>query len=114
MPARLNRACRIGSCPHPAVDRGRCALHRLPHEAERHRYGRTIYNDSRWKHPRTGLRVQVLLEQPFCACGRLADTVDHIVPHRGDERLAFDRANLRALCASCHSRLTAEQTRRPR
>jgi 5-methylcytosine-specific restriction endonuclease McrA len=32
-----------------------------------------------------------------------ADTVDHIVPHRGDERLFWDRSNWQSLCASCHS-----------
>jgi 5-methylcytosine-specific restriction protein A len=85
------------------VNRGRCAEHAPPAEAESHRFGRAIYNDRRWR-GRYGLRLQVLTEQPFCACGRVAETVDHILPHRGDERLAFDRGNLRSLCASCHSR----------
>jgi 5-methylcytosine-specific restriction protein A len=35
--------------------------------------------------------------------------VDHIVPHRGDERLAFDRDNLQGLCKSCHDRKTATE-----
>ena len=30
-------------------------------------------------------------------------TVDHIIPHRGDEELFFDLDNLQLLCASCHN-----------
>lgn len=111
-PFRPARACRIGSCPHPAVSRGRCALHSRAHEVDQHRFGAAIYSDPRWKHPVWGLRAQVLAEAPFCElCGRVADMVDHRVPHRGDERLAFDRANLRPLCNGCHGRVTAGQTR---
>jgi 5-methylcytosine-specific restriction endonuclease McrA len=40
-------------------------------------------------------------------CGRIeADTsklvADHIMPHRGDERLFWDEANLQCLCKACH------------
>lgn len=30
---------------------------------------------------------------------------DHIKPHRGDERLFWDRANLQTLCKPCHDSL---------
>lgn len=33
----------------------------------------------------------------------VADTVDHIKPHRGNMDLFFDRGNLQSLCKSCHS-----------
>lgn len=36
-----------------------------------------------------------------------ATEVDHIVPHRGDERLFRDEKNLQSLCRPCHSRKTA-------
>jgi hypothetical protein len=32
-----------------------------------------------------------------------AKVVDHIVPHRGDMSLFWDRANWQSLCANCHS-----------
>lgn len=31
-----------------------------------------------------------------------ATTVDHIKPHKGDERLFFDPDNLQSLCKCCH------------
>ena len=39
------------------------------------------------------------------AIGRVepATTVDHKIPHGGDERLFWDIGNLQGLCASCHS-----------
>jgi 5-methylcytosine-specific restriction protein A len=33
--------------------------------------------------------------------------VDHIVPHRGDLTVFWDRSRWQALCASCHGRKTA-------
>ncbi|TIL42278.1 MAG: HNH endonuclease, partial [Mesorhizobium sp.] len=39
-----------------------------------------------------------------CGCGRVADMVDHIKPHRGDKRLFWDRANWQPMAMSpCHS-----------
>lgn len=39
-----------------------------------------------------------------CGCGRLADMVDHILPHRGDMRLFWSRSNWQPLASSpCHS-----------
>ena len=35
-----------------------------------------------------------------------ATVVDHIIAHRGDERLFWDRSNWRALCKRCHDRKT--------
>lgn len=36
-----------------------------------------------------------------------ANVVDHIVDHRGDQALFWDRANHQALCGPCHSAKTA-------
>ena len=36
-----------------------------------------------------------------------AQVVDHIVPHRGDKELFWDKNNWQALCFSCHSSKTA-------
>lgn len=55
----------------------------------------------------------------FCAdCAELgadvlASEVDHIVPHRGDARLMWDRENWQSLCKPCHSRKTAREVFRP-
>jgi 5-methylcytosine-specific restriction protein A len=45
-------------------------------------------------------------ENRFCACGcgRVANMVDHIQPHRGDPKLFWDRRNWQPMAASpCHS-----------
>ena len=50
----------------------------------------------------------MLQECPLCVrCAQLGKTtpatvVDHITPHKGDEFLFYDRANLQALCKACH------------
>lgn len=48
-------------------------------------------------------------ENPLCVyCQRQgiispAEVVDHIIPHRGDQKLFWDRSNWQSLCKSCHS-----------
>lgn len=66
---------------------------------------RAWYNTARWQK----LRWQVLKDAAFiCAmCGRAeSDTsklvCDHIKPHRGDERLFWDRTNLQCIDKACH------------
>ena len=54
-------------------------------------------------------RIEYLRSHPMCvmclARGRktIATVVDHIVPHKGDEKLFWDRRNWQSLCAPCHS-----------
>jgi 5-methylcytosine-specific restriction protein A len=38
---------------------------------------------------------------------RAATDVDHIVPHRGDNKLFWERSNHQSLCHQCHSIKTA-------
>ena len=38
-----------------------------------------------------------------------ATVVDHMVPHRGDEKLFWDRSNWRALCKRCHDKKTGNE-----
>jgi len=65
----------------------------------------------RWQQSRAGY----LKRHPLCAhCearGRvtIATDLDHIIPHRGDMALFWDRSNWQGLCASCHSRKTATE-----
>lgn len=53
-------------------------------------------------------RKDFLQHHPFCDDHKkrgyvvAATVVDHIVPHRGDERLFWDRGNWQALCETCH------------
>lgn len=61
------------------------------------------------------LRNWYIHEYPLCVeCmihGRTtaAQVVDHIVPHKGNERLLYDVNNLQSLCKQCHDRKTATE-----
>ena len=61
------------------------------------------------------LRDRFIRQHPYCEeCFRkgklvMATDVDHIIPHRGDQRLLYDEANLQSLCHECHSRKTARE-----
>lgn len=62
------------------------------------------------------LRKEHLDKQKYCQCEQCkrslspskADMVDHIVPHRGDDRLRLDPNNLQSMLSSHHSRKTAK------
>jgi 5-methylcytosine-specific restriction enzyme A len=77
---------------------------------------RSNYKTQKWRR----LRWQVLVEALFtCArCGVLRgdDTsqlvADHVVPHRGDEALFWDHANLQCLCKTCHDSVKQSEDRR--
>ncbi len=59
-------------------------------------------------------RLKFLERNPLCvlcqAQGRVAaaNVVDHIVDHRGDQKLFWAVDNHRALCTTCHNRKTSE------
>jgi 5-methylcytosine-specific restriction endonuclease McrA len=102
----------VGSptCPHPAVLRGRCHLHAPAAQQRRHPYDH-IYADRRWP----WLSRQVRAEEPLCrlklpGCTVVTEVADHVRPHRGDERLAFDRDNLQGACRACNSRKGTRRT----
>lgn len=67
------------------------------------RLGR-LYNTPAWKK----LRLQFLAENPLCVyCDakgvvKGAEVVDHIKPHKGDQRLFWAESNWQALCFKCH------------
>ncbi len=54
-------------------------------------------------------------EHPMCCeclnngCSTVASVVDHVVPHRGNDRLFWDRSNWQSLCVSCHNTKTRRE-----
>lgn len=75
---------------------------------------RKLYGTARWRELRTAwLSAHPLCQCPACQEGAIRTTaatvVDHIRPHRGDERLFFDPANLMSMAKPCHDRKTATQ-----
>lgn len=65
--------------------------------------------DARWAEEARAHRR----DHPLCVCcianGRVSAStlVDHIVPHKGDEALFWDRSNRQALCDWCHNKIKA-------
>lgn len=60
--------------------------------------------DSRWRKA----RKLYLEKNPLCRmCEQLghitpATLVDHIIPHKGNQKLFWDKSNWQPLCAPCH------------
>jgi 5-methylcytosine-specific restriction protein A len=67
----------------------------------------------RWRRARAAF----LSRNPLCAAceaqGRVvpATVVDHVVPHRGDQKLFWDETNWAATCKPCHDGKTAREGR---
>ena len=72
------------------------------------------YGSAWQKASRSFLQAHPLCEECMKA-GRYtkATVVDHVVPHRGDERLFWDRSNWRPLCKRCHDKKTGREDSLP-
>jgi 5-methylcytosine-specific restriction enzyme A len=83
------------------------ALDKLRPSAARRGYG------LRWRRARAAF----LAQHPVCATckarGRVvaATVVDHVVPHRGDQKLFWDQTNWAPACKPCHDAKTAREGR---
>ena len=115
MPKRPKIPCRHPGCAQ-LVEPGQkyCERHKPMHPEEvRSAAGRGY--GSAWRKARKAF----LQAHPLCAeCmkeGRYvqATDVDHIVPHRGDMELFWDRSNWQALCHRCHSKKTRREDQTP-
>ena len=115
MPRRPNTPCQHPGCP-CLVPYGSkyCEKHRPLHPEEARPAAGRGYG-SRWQKASR----RYLAANPLCAqCmkeGRYvrATVVDHIVPHRGDQKLFWDENNWQALCKRCHDRKTGREDSRP-
>jgi 5-methylcytosine-specific restriction enzyme A len=85
--------------------RARCPEHERKRERERGSSHARGY-DARWRKA----RLAYLQQHPLCVLCLPrpvpAEVVDHVVDHKGDQRLFWDRGNWRALCAPCHNKRT--------
>lgn len=116
------KPCRRAGCPELVRGGGYCDKHqrtvrrmRRDTQGERGVSGEWhgLYYTARWRE----MRAEQLIMEPYCrdcvahGVRSAATDVDHIVPHRGDRKLFYDKTNLQSLCHSCHSRKTiAEQS----
>ncbi len=122
MPDRIPRACRQPGCPLLTTKAdGYCLKH--AHCGQQQRQQRR-YKDRRPSPSARGYdrhwqkaRRLFLLDHPLCVrCAErrlivAASIVDHIVPHRGDRLVFWDRDNWQALCKRCHDKKTMGEDR---
>lgn len=60
--------------------------------------------DSKWRKESKAFLAVPGNRHCACGCGRVANMVDHIIPHRGDKRLFWSRSNWQPMASSpCHS-----------
>jgi HNH endonuclease. len=89
----------------PHGERCACQIASTRARNRRHDANRPTAAQRGYNHAWRKARLEFLYFHPFCAmCGQSATLVDHIKPHRGDDRLFWDRTNWQALCTSCHSK----------
>lgn len=107
------KACSKPGCPTVHDNSGAyCDEHRPAVLEERPNSAQRGY-DADWKREREAY----LLAHPWCMCEscrgskrpRRSEVVDHIIPHRGDQALFWDRSNWQAMAKRCHDRKTAGQ-----
>lgn len=127
IPRASPRPCLVPRCPGFAQANGRCTAHqgRAPRRERDAQFDQARAADQPWrKWYRTkrwlGLRDEVLARDPLCCCDRCqrgarrvtpSTVVDHIVPHRGDPELFWDRTNLQGLAKTCHDAKTRREGR---
>lgn len=96
MPFKAKTPCSNALCPRMKP----CPLHRpAPRQTSRERGYSTAWEKA---------SAAYLQKHPACVmCKGPANTVDHIVPHKGDKTLFWDADNWQPMCPRCHSRKTA-------
>ena len=111
MPRRIRRECKKLGCLNLTSNaNGYCEVHQketyLSYDRNRQSSSKRGY-DSRWRK----YRVWFLSLHPICNICKteLATVVDHIVPHKGDMVLFWDKDNHQALCKRCHDSKTARE-----
>ncbi|PKR57611.1 HNH endonuclease [Thalassospira lohafexi] len=115
MPDLPRKPCALARCGRLSLSGERyCAAHKTEHRkqqdqkrgsASQRGYG------SKWQKARD----QFLKEHPLCcrceAVGLVtaATVVDHIIPHKGDQKLFWRRSNWQSLCKTHHDQKTATE-----
>jgi len=93
---------------HPPYTGRRCPLCKAASEANRPSARKRGY-DRKWQQASKEFLAQPRNRLCACGCGQVADVVDHIIPHKGNMSLFWDRTNWQPMNRRCHSRKTARQ-----
>ena len=103
--SRPPRLCSCGNIVAHGV-RCQCQLKADRERKARHDRRRPPARERGYDHEWRKARIAYLAEHPHCRmCSAPATTVDHIIRHRGDRALFWNRANWQPLCAPCHNRI---------
>lgn len=100
------RAPRICSCGLKVAYGARCIcqVQRKAEADKRRPNARERGYDTSWQRESKAFLSLPANRYCACGCGRVANMVDHIIPHRGDMRLFWNRANWQPMASSpCHS-----------
>jgi 5-methylcytosine-specific restriction protein A len=104
MPKKPLNPCKHPGCP-LLTEQKFCDKHK-------HQYERPTASEHGYDYKWQVARKKFLKEYPLCAkCQEKnkltrATVVDHIIPHRGDGTLFWDKSNWQALCKRCHDKKT--------
>ncbi|RCS25946.1 HNH endonuclease [Phyllobacterium salinisoli] len=112
MPSRAPRICGCGHRIAPGVAcpcEERRARERKARHDQRRPTARQRGYTAEWERESKAF----LAANPACRrCGVPAALVDHIQPHKGNQRLFWNRSNWQPLCRPCHSGAKQAQERR--
>ncbi len=115
MPTRAPSVCGLCGKAHLVTDRCAPALTRDKERKARHDERRPTARARGYDRKWDAARAEFLAEHPRCrVCGETATVVDHIIPHKGDMLVFWDRRNWQPLCAHHHNSLKQSQERRVR
>jgi 5-methylcytosine-specific restriction protein A len=113
MPSKPKRLCNYPGC-NKLTEKGYCNEHRIKvnkiNDSKRKLSYQRGYT-SKWSKE----SKYFLAMNPWCAeCLKkgiytAATETDHIIPHKGNLKLFWDRNNWQPLCHSCHSKKTATE-----
>jgi 5-methylcytosine-specific restriction protein A len=102
MPMRGERVCVCGKRV-AGYARCICQQERKAETDARRPSARERGYDSRWQRESKAFLSRPENRECKCGCGRVANMVDHIIPHRGDQRLFWNKANWQPMAAvPCH------------
>ncbi len=114
MPYRPKRPCGFPNCKELITSGGYCEKHKKQKQKQTDDNRGTAHErgyTATWHKA----RKRYLAANPICVeCEKEniitpANTVDHIIPHRGDKELFWDEDNWQSLCATHHSIKTAKE-----
>ena len=109
MTRKIPRFCQIPTCCNEATCGRFCQEHYRPIKPKTSRR-QTNSNAAGYTYRWQQARKIFLMMHPLCVkCGEPATDVDHIVPHKGDMALFWNRDNWQPLCHHCHSVKTATE-----